>query len=361
MKAFKQIRFDIAETDEMEEDMNFEEETIDFERMESLHNSAFLGHGLVRLSCFSHTLQLAVSKFSSDPWAKGLLDVAYKVVSNVNRSGKATEHLISRAGKKLVAHCTTRWSTAYLVVQRLLEVREGLEDVLRQHRLTLLQPDEWEGLELVEKLLLKFAHYTDLAGGEYYATVSQVIPFIVELKGSLQQILEGEANQATPVTRALLSEMDRRFAKFTNQDCDNHNPIYMVATMLDPRYVLVLDLEQTHYAKSHCLQMLKNDSAESGTDMSECEDHSPHEESENYLSEESGCEDHSSSDESGCTDHSPPSKCSSEHSPPSKRRRPQPASMSIVKQLVKQRIKDRKGSIPTITDQEQLSYSWTTT
>ena len=28
------------------------------------------------------------------------------------------------------------------------------------------------------------------------------------------------------------------------QDCDDHDPIYVVATMLDPRYVLVLKSKQ---------------------------------------------------------------------------------------------------------------------
>ena len=63
--------------------------------------------------------------FNKDKTAKILLSTAYKVVSSMAKSGKATEALIQAAGKKLVSHSMTRWMTAYLVVSRLLQVKKG--------------------------------------------------------------------------------------------------------------------------------------------------------------------------------------------------------------------------------------------
>ena len=79
-----------------------------------------------RLSCFSHTIQLVVSKFNKDKSAKALLLKAYKIVSSVSKSGKATEALIQAVGEKLVSHSVTHWTSVYLVVKRLLEVKESL-------------------------------------------------------------------------------------------------------------------------------------------------------------------------------------------------------------------------------------------
>ena len=68
-----------------------------------------------------------VTTFNKEESAKRLLSSAYKIVSNVNKSVKATGALVGLCGKKLVAHSVTRWSTAYLVVNRLLEVKQYLQ------------------------------------------------------------------------------------------------------------------------------------------------------------------------------------------------------------------------------------------
>ena len=114
-----------------------------FEELERESNEACKKLGLTRLACFSHSLQL-VAKFNKDTLASALLSTAYQVVNSVNRSSKVTEALVDAAGKKLVSRCTTRWTTAYLVVRRLLQVKEELKKVLLDHNMTMLQPKEWE-------------------------------------------------------------------------------------------------------------------------------------------------------------------------------------------------------------------------
>lgn len=79
-------------------------EVAEFLENDKNHREIFRRRGLKRLSCFSHTLQLVVSKFNKDESAKTLLSKAYKIVSSVSKSGKATEALIKATGKKLVSH-----------------------------------------------------------------------------------------------------------------------------------------------------------------------------------------------------------------------------------------------------------------
>ena len=54
------------------------------------------------MSCFVHTLQLVVSKFSKVRLCSATIKKAHGLVKKVNKSTKATELLIQYCGKKLV-------------------------------------------------------------------------------------------------------------------------------------------------------------------------------------------------------------------------------------------------------------------
>jgi len=78
--------------------------------------------GYKRLSCFAHSLQL-VSKFEEcSVLFRRTVKRAKKLVSKFNKSTKATEKLIAISGKKLIGDCPTRWSTTFLLINRLLEI-----------------------------------------------------------------------------------------------------------------------------------------------------------------------------------------------------------------------------------------------
>ena len=48
----------------------------------------------------------------------------HRLVKKVNKSVKATDMLIEKAGKKLVSDCPTRWSSTFLMISHLLEVKK---------------------------------------------------------------------------------------------------------------------------------------------------------------------------------------------------------------------------------------------
>ena len=81
-----------------------------------------LGAVFKRVSCFSHTLQLAVNTFQQCKSFKNLLKSAHGVVRKVNKSTEATDRLIALSGKKLVGDCPTHWSSMDLIVPRMLQV-----------------------------------------------------------------------------------------------------------------------------------------------------------------------------------------------------------------------------------------------
>ena len=61
------------------------------------------------MSCFAHTLQLVVAKFSEVLSCSATVKKAHGLVKKVNKSTKATELLIQHCGKKLLKDCPTRW------------------------------------------------------------------------------------------------------------------------------------------------------------------------------------------------------------------------------------------------------------
>ena len=100
----------------------------EFETCEVLQQTAFTGYK--RSSCFAHTLQLVVQVFDQECSSKSLLRSAHRLVNKINRSSKAIEKLITAAGKKLISDCPTRWSSTYLMIARLVELRSNVSKVL---------------------------------------------------------------------------------------------------------------------------------------------------------------------------------------------------------------------------------------
>lgn len=177
---------DDGEMDE-EEDSEVEEDAIDdFDDREIEHDAAFVS--MRRIGCFAHSFQLVTRKFDDFAGFQKLLKQARQLNAKVNSSTKATERLIGVCGKKLLKECRTRWSFTFLLLQRLIEVREPLTVVLRELEWDDLAASEWRSLCAIQSLLQPFAEFTDLVRGEEFTTISSVIPTIIELNLHLEEV-----------------------------------------------------------------------------------------------------------------------------------------------------------------------------
>lgn len=173
-----------AELDCMEEAAA--NEVTNFNECEDDHDRAFIG--VKRVSCFIHTLQLVVKVFDTSPAFKPTLQKAYSIVSKVNKSYKATERLIELAGKKLVKDCPTRWDSTFLLLSRLLEVKEHLEIVLEELEWDCLTALQWRQLKLLLDLLQPFAHQTNVASSEKTTSIAMTVPILKELSLHLEEV-----------------------------------------------------------------------------------------------------------------------------------------------------------------------------
>lgn len=92
----------------------------------------------------------------------------HALIKRVNMSTKATEKLISLSRKKVMKDCPTRWSSTFLVIERLLQVRSSLSTVLNELEWDNLPTSNWKHFENIYTLLKPFAQYTSLISGEEY-------------------------------------------------------------------------------------------------------------------------------------------------------------------------------------------------
>ena len=132
-----------------------------------------------RISCFIHTLQLVVKIFESTPSFRSSLQTAYSIVKKVNKSCKATELLIQKAGKKLVSDCPTRWDSTCLMIKRLLDVKPHLNEVLEELTWDSLTTTQWKHLDTIQDLLQPFAHHTNITSAEHSTTIIAMVVLVL--------------------------------------------------------------------------------------------------------------------------------------------------------------------------------------
>ena len=256
------------------EDSEFEEQPeqaldndiAEFQESESAHNQAFDGVAQ-RISCFSHTLQLVVNKLIKHPTIAPVIDKVYKIVRKVNLSTVATPALITLTGKKLVSHCPTRWSSTFLVISRLLEVKEVLIKVLEDALIDGLFAREWKMLEEIKDLLEPFAESTSLLSGDQYTTLSGVYLCLVTLHGHLDEFQSStlDLSQLIPEVK---QDMINRFSYCLDPEHANFEPVFVMSTLLDPRNALLLEAHQIEAAKKELLKHLATSSSTSKEEAS---------------------------------------------------------------------------------------------
>ena len=213
-----------------------EDEMAEFDANEDEHQTTFACYN--RISCFAHLLQLVVVQFDKIRPFQKVLRKAKKLVAKFNKSTKATEKLIALKHKKLLSDCPTRWGSTFLLLKRLLEIKEGICQVVEELEWNGLQTSKWKKIENIVDFLEPFAEYTTLCCGESYTTLSAVVPVILELNCHLHEMQKRPGMCA--VAKVLQNEMHRRFDRYIDPSTDSFDGLHIMATLLDPEYTYVL-------------------------------------------------------------------------------------------------------------------------
>ena len=125
---------------------------------------------------------------------------------------------------------------------------------------------EWRTLENLHLLLKPFAQYTSLVSGQEYTTISSIIPIVMEINLHLEEMKKFP--ELTAVSTRLQSELKQRFKRYTDPVASNHEPVFLVSTLLNPQFKLLLNPTQTNSAKTKLLRLLKDANGESSRSSS---------------------------------------------------------------------------------------------
>lgn len=149
-------------------------------------------------------------------------------MKSVRVSSVATEKLMSKCGKTLVIDCSTRWNSAYLMINRLLEIKPSLNEVLEEMQWDTLLNNEWARLSDLSTVLKPFKEQTDIMQQDNLA-LSHVLPCILELSLHLQ-----DSSLPKTLCAPLLNSLRQRFAAFLDSANPAFDSLAALACLLDP-------------------------------------------------------------------------------------------------------------------------------
>ncbi|XP_050959553.1 zinc finger BED domain-containing protein 4 [Labeo rohita] len=131
--------------------------------------------------------------------------------------------------KRLQQDVKTRWNSTYLMIQSLLEQKRVLGAYIADSDLpSTLTVNQWALLEKTSIVLAPFEELTRKVSSAT-ASTADVIPAVTVLKRILAK--EGDADTGIKtMKKTLLEAVNRRF------DSVEDEPLYALATLLDPRY-----------------------------------------------------------------------------------------------------------------------------
>lgn len=205
--------------------------------------------GITHLSCYAHTLQLAIQDALKVPAIEKALAHARRLVGHFAHSSKSVQALLDAQKAAnvtplvLIQDVATRWNSQFLMIGRLLKLRIPVFAVLMNpectkpsERATLDLPDTaWKVLEDIYPLLDPFAKATELLSVEESPTSSQICVILQQLIKPLSPS-DGDGPTPRKLRSNLLSGLKQRFSLDGDGTPSNVECTVCLATFLDPRY-----------------------------------------------------------------------------------------------------------------------------
>ncbi|XP_029472094.1 zinc finger BED domain-containing protein 4-like [Rhinatrema bivittatum] len=196
------------------------------------------------VQCFGHTVNLIVNEaIKSQRMVQNLLSIARKICERVHQSAKAKEKLAELQKEyglpqhQLIQDVPSKWNTSFHMLERLLEQKRAIDEMSIECSFReLISCDQWEVMQSVCHALKPF----EAASREmslHMATLSQVIPMIHILNRKIEMLFE-ETMGIDTMLKSLKEAMVCRLSSTL------HDPRYVFATLLDPRYKTSLFTEE---------------------------------------------------------------------------------------------------------------------
>ncbi|XP_075763279.1 E3 SUMO-protein ligase ZBED1-like isoform X1 [Pelodiscus sinensis] len=200
------------------------------------------------VSCFAHTLQLAINDgFLSSP-VDHAVAAASRLVAHFHHSTVATQAFereqiqLQVQPHPLIQSCKIRWNSVYDMFERLSEQRQAVTAVLSDSSVTKqsdaqmlqLQDEHWQLLEDILPVLSTLKCATTAMSAEQLASISNIYPICNSL---LQTHLRSEAPAENATVTAFKAAVRRSLEhRMTPSDPAIAAKPAVIAALLDPRH-----------------------------------------------------------------------------------------------------------------------------
>lgn len=185
------------------------------------------------IPCFAHTLNLVAQHTLQIPELQAILSKIKSIVTFFKHSCVASDELrkLVTVETKLIQDVATRWNSTYYMVQRFLELRNAVSEILIRHRTA---PPMLTGMELtIMTSLLNILRPLEAATKEIstdqYCSSSKVIPLIHCMVSKLKALVLEEP-LLQEVRKRTLAAIEKRMGSIEQISS------LAMATILDPRF-----------------------------------------------------------------------------------------------------------------------------
>ena len=196
--------------------------------------------GWVRLSCFSHTLQLSVERAMAMPEITKILARCRRLVSHFNHSSKSSYLLkekqqnLNHKQHNLVQDVATRWNSAYYMVRRVLEQQQPLCATLLELKKGDLMPSDSE-FSIMEKYVVvmkPLVEITEVIGAEQWVTISALRPLLHKLLHIHLIAKSTDSKMESALKNTIRSDLQNRYV-------DDALVFLTKVAFLDPRFKML--------------------------------------------------------------------------------------------------------------------------
>lgn len=140
--------------------------------------------GTTRVPCFSHTLQFGVEKVLKLPQVAKAVARCKRIATHFHHSSKYSYLLkekqssLGHTAHTLVQCVSTRWNSAYYMMNRILEQQQPICATLLALRKGDLMPSDtkFATIEVFISVMKPFVEITEAIGGEKWITISTIRP-----------------------------------------------------------------------------------------------------------------------------------------------------------------------------------------
>lgn len=185
------------------------------------------------IPCFAHTLNLvAEGTMACSEW-QNIVSKIKSIVTWFKQSCIASDELrkATPAETKLIQSVPTRWNSTYYMVQRFLELRTVINDIIFRHATAppMLSGSEISIASSVLLILRPLEVATKEISGDKYCTTSKIIPLVRCIFSKITSTIIEEP-VAKEVQKLALHEMRKRMGPI------EHVTALAIACILDPRF-----------------------------------------------------------------------------------------------------------------------------